>query len=55
MFGLSFLHFLGQIVDPAPAGMHSQGVPSGAVPPFVIQSGDQDLTLASTQTFSSMG
>ena len=37
-----------------PAGLHSCGVPCGAVPPFVIQTGDWGLTLASIQTLSSM-
>ena len=32
-----------------PVGLHSYGVLSGAVSPFVFQTGDQGLTLVSTQ------
>ena len=36
-------------------GLYSHGVPCGAGPPFVTQTGDQGLTWTSTQTLSNMG
>ena len=53
-----FFMFPGQSCRPnavcPPASLHSHGVPHGAVPPFVIQTGDQGLTWASIQTLHSI-